>query len=436
MSSPTSQGHEHEPLLPPRSAEERAASEAAHKRTRKVASGLVLLVFIASLVFALWRWEDGLPQDPIKAANKLLAKAPVIDGHIDLPWLTRELLGNNVSAIDLATEGFPGHLDIPRLRKGHVGGFFWSVFTPCEDTGVNFTAPTNSVRDTLEQIDVAKLLIDKYPTTFALALGTQDVKLAIFGNRIASMLGIEGGHQFGNSLSTVRAAYALGVRYATLTHSCHNVFADSAGILIGIPPLHGGLSPLGVELVKEMNRLGMLVDLSHTSDDTARQALKVSRAPVIWSHSSARAVHNVPRNVPDDILKMVGTGKNQKDGVVMVNFATYFVAPEGKATLEAVADHVHHIGKIAGRKHVGIGSDYDGIDKTPFGLEDVSKYPMLFAELYRRGWTARDLVGLAGGNLIRVWEGAEAVARELQEHEPANMARYAGRPDLPKPQEL
>ncbi|EJD40834.1 hypothetical protein AURDEDRAFT_115703 [Auricularia subglabra TFB-10046 SS5] len=405
--------------------------EATHKRAKRVASGLLLLLFIGGLVVALWVFEDGLPSNPGKAARKILDRAPVIDGHIDLPILVRSLNGNNIDKVDLNGD-FPGHVDIPRLRKGRVGGFFWSVYTSCEDSGVNFTSPTNSVRDTLEQIDVARLLIEKHSKTFSFATSVQDIKLAIFSKKIAGMLGIEGAHQIGNSIPALRQFYALGVRYMTLTHSCHNAFADSAGIFEPPAPVHGGLSALGVELVREMNRLGMLVDLSHVADSTARHALKVSRAPVIWSHSSARAVHDVPRNVPDDILKLLGKGKGKKDGVVMVNFAPFFVAAPGNATVEAVADHVDHIGNVAGRKHVGIGSDFDGINDVPVGLEDVSKYPDLFAELYKRGWTARDLVGLAGGNLLRVWEGVEAVARELQERgERPSMARYDKREDLP-----
>ncbi|EIW79603.1 hypothetical protein CONPUDRAFT_106218 [Coniophora puteana RWD-64-598 SS2] len=357
-----------------------------------------------------------LPRHPDAAAEHLLSVAPVIDGHIDLPEVIRMAFANNLSAVNIG-KPFPMHVDIPRLRKGRVGGFFWSVYVDCPNPdieGADFLNSTWRVRDTLEQIDVATGLIDKYPDTFAFALTSGDVKEAISEGKIASLLGVEGAHQIGNSIHVLRQYHRLGVRYMTLTHICHNAFADSGGFLKPFEPLHGGLSPLGFKLVEEMNRLGVLVDLSHTSDDTARQALTHTKAPVIWSHSSARAVHDVARNVPDDILEMIGFGPNQTDAVVMVNFAPYFVAPDGEATLEAVANHVEHIARVAGKEHVGIGSDYDGIGATPVGLEDVSKYPGLIAELYRRGWNKFELAGLTGKNFLRVFEGAERAARQLQ----------------------
>ncbi|KAJ6602203.1 renal dipeptidase family [Mycena sp. CBHHK59/15] len=372
----------------------------------------------------------------MRAALRILENSPVIDGHIDLPILLRFAFANNVSAVDLSKE-FVGHVDIPRLREGKVGGFFWSVYVGCakpEQEGEDFLTSTWRVRDTLEQIDVARLTIDKYPEAsfrfrssilnvpglvtatqvFRLALGSEGIKDAIGKGKIASLLGVEGGHQLGNSLAVLRQYHALGVRYVTLTHTCHNAFADSCGMMPGMIPLHGGLSTLGYTLIDEMNRLGVLVDLSHTSDDTAKQALQHSKAPVIWSHSSARAVHDVPRNVPDDVLKLIGTGEGQTDAVVMVNFAPFFVADPGNATVYTVADHVEHIASVAGKKHVGLGSDYDGIDSTPVGLENVSKYPALFAELYKRGWNKYELSGLAGGNLLRVFKGAEKVSNGLK----------------------
>jgi len=337
----------------------------------------------------------------------------------DLPILVREFYANNVSAVDL-TSPMPAHVDIPRLREGKVGAFFWSVYVSCPadvgyDAGDDFLNATWRVRDTLEQIDVAQLLIEKYPDTFQVALTSQDIKNALTEGKIASLMGVEGAHQLGNSIAVLRQYYSLGVRYVTLTHMCHNAFADSCGFLKSPKPLHNGLSELGVALISEMNRIGMLVDLSHTSDATAKQALKQTKAPVIWSHSSARAVWDVPRNVPDDVLELIGTGENKTDAVVMVNFAPYFVAAAGNATVEAVADHVDHIAKVAGKNHVGLGSDFDGIGEVPRGLEDVSKYPQLFAELYKRGWSRHDLAGLSGGNLLRVMEGAEVAARKLQQ---------------------
>jgi len=310
-----------------------------------------------------------------------------------------------------------------------------SVFVECadpSDEGDDFINATWRVRDTLEQIDVARLLIDKYPNTFAFARSSDDIKIAITQGKIASLLGVEGGHQLGNSIAVLRQYYALGVRYVTLNHICHNAFADSCGIAPGMKPLHGGISKLGRSLIDEMNRLGVLVDLSHTSDATASQAFNHSKAPVIWSHSSARAVHDVPRNVPDDVLKLIGTGEGQKDAVVMVNFAAYFVAPPGTANLLAVADHVEHIANVAGKAHVGIGSDFDGIAETPRGLEDVSKYPALIAELYKRGWNKFELSGLTGANLLRVFEGAERVSREFQSSGATPVLDlYDKRPDLP-----
>ncbi|CAE6532013.1 unnamed protein product [Rhizoctonia solani] len=391
-------------------------------------SNLIALLLISAVVAIITNFEEGLPRDPNKAALAVLESAPVIDGHIDLPELVRTVYKNNITAFDLR-ERMPAHVDIPRIRKGHVGGFFWSVYVSCQDDGPDFLVPTNRVRDTLEQIDVAKLLIQQYSDTFLFATSTVNIREAHRVGKVASLLGVEGGHQLGNSLAVLRQYQALGVRYLTLTHSCNNAFADSSGISTPVPPTHGGLSKLGEELVLELNRLGMLVDLSHTSDETAMQALQLSYAPVIWSHSSARAVHNHPRNVPDYILEMVGIGKGKKDGVVMVNFASGFVANPGNASVAVVADHVEHIGRVAGRKHVGIGSDYDGISSTPVGLEDISTYPALFAELYRRGWTRSELVGLASGNLLRVFEGAEAIARQLS-HLPPSMARYQNRTDL------
>ncbi|TFK25566.1 dipeptidase [Coprinopsis marcescibilis] len=422
--------NESSPLLPTANSNgnnqdhEQTACE-ANPRVRSIVWGTLMALFaiVLTLILVLedfhdsvGPWFGAIPKDPVLAALVILDHAPVIDGHIDLPILVRGRFANNVSAIDM--EGtLPGHVDIPRLRKGKVGGFFWSAYVSCPKNLADekdFVNATWRVRDTLEQIDVAKLLIEKYPHTFQLALTAKDIETAVLGKKIAGLIGIEGGHQLGNSLAVLRQYHALGVRYVTLTHTCHNAFADSGGFLKPIPPLHDGLSPFGITLIEEMNRLGVLVDLSHTSDATARQALQFSKAPVIWSHSSARAVHNVARNVPDDILRLLGSGEGQADGVVMVNFAPFFVAAPGEANVDVVANHVEHIAKVAGKAHVGIGSDFDGIDSVPVGLEDVSKYPALIAELYRRGWNKFELAGLTGGNLLRVLKKAEKVAHHLQ----------------------
>lgn len=395
--------------------------------SRFALSGLITLAFAVGLVVFAVLYMDRLPDDPERAALKILRKTPLIDGHIDLPIMVRIVHRNNLSEIDLEGKA-DGQVDIPRLRDGRVGGFFWSVYVDCADSGPEFMTPTNRVRDTLEQIDVARLLIDQYSDTFQLATSSNDITNAMRIGRIASLIGVEGGHQLGNSIGVLRQYYLLGARYMTLTHACHNAFADSGGIFEALPPLHGGLSALGKELIHEMNRLGMLVDLSHTSDDTAVQALQLSRAPVIWSHSSARAVHNIARNVPDYILKMIGTGDGQKDAVVMINLLPAFLA-NGTARVSDAADHVEHIGNVAGRMHVGLGSDFDGAEAFPEGLEDVSKYPALFAELIRRGWTREELDGLASRNFLRVFRGAEEVARQMSEELPS-YALYNKRVDM------
>ncbi|CAE6532035.1 unnamed protein product [Rhizoctonia solani] len=294
-----------------------------------------------------------------------------------------------------------------------------------KESGPDFLIPTNRVRDTLEQIDVSTLLIEKYSDAFALATSVKEVEQTMYAGKIASLIGVEGAHQLGNSLAVLRQYYKLGARYMTLTHSCNNAFADSAGIFEPVLPVHGGLSSLGEELVREMNRIGMIVDLSHTSDNTAIQALKLSRAPVMWSHSSVRALRGISRNVPDHILKLIGTGKGQKDGVVMVNLYPRFLAEDGvNTTLNTAVDHIEHVGKVAGRAHVGIGSDFDGIEVVPEGLEDVSKYPALFAELLRRGWSRAELEGLASKNFLRVFRGVEEISREMKEETLPSMMLY------------
>ncbi|KAJ1311016.1 hypothetical protein OPQ81_009522 [Rhizoctonia solani] len=372
-----------------------------------ISSALALIFSLGLVVFGIF-YIERLPSDPDRAALKILEKAPLIDGHIDLPIMVRLEYRNNITKFDM-NKRMKCHVDIPRLRQGKVGGFFWSVFVECADSGPDFLTPTNRVRDTLEQIDLGTGRIEssnRRTQTFALATSVRDVEQVIHTGKVASLIGVEGAHQLGNSLAVLRQYYKLGARYMTLTHACNNAFADSAGIFEPIPAAHGGLSPLGEELIREMNRIGMIVDLSHTSDDTAIRALKLSRAPVMWSHSSVRTLRGIVRNVPDHILKMIGMGEGQKDGVVMVNLYPRFLAKDGvNATLNTAADHIEHIAKVAGRAHVGIGSDFDGIEVVPEGLEDVSKYPALFAELLRRGWSRAELEGLASKNFLRVFRG-------------------------------
>jgi membrane dipeptidase len=380
-------------------------------------------------------------------ARDLLARHILIDGHNDLPWAIRgaKAAPGDVAAYDLRTKT-SGQTDIPRLRAGRVGGQFWSVYVPGE-------AKEGWARMQLEQIELARRIVARYPDTFALALTADDAEKAFEAGKIASFIGMEGGHVLENSLGALRAYYALGARYMTLTHNTSLAWADSA---TDPPARHGGLTKFGEEVVREMNRLGMLVDLSHVAPETMRAALRVSEAPVIFSHSSARAICDVPRNVPDDVLQLLpGNG-----GVVMIAFVTGFVSPEAakvlmpafqefnrrsktlasekerdalwkeifaplkvpKATVVQVADHVEHVRKLAGADHVGLGADYDGNDSWPVGLEDVSTYPNLFAELIRRGWSDADLVKLAGGNALRALRQAEAVAKRLQAARPPSTA--------------
>ena len=372
--------------------------------------------------------------------RRVLSRTPLVDGHNDLPWAIREdaRARGDVAAYDLRTDA-PGHSDIPRLRRGLVGGQFWSVYVPCEDAG------EGAARVQLEQIEIARKVIRAYPDVFEAAERASDARRIFGSGKIASFLGMEGGHTLGNSLDALRSFYAQGVRYMTLTHNCHTDWADAAAVR----SRHDGLTAFGREVVREMNRLGMLVDLSHTAPATMRDALEVSEAPVIWSHAAARALVDHVRNVPDDVLRRVPAN----GGVVMVTFVPAFVDdvhrrwdaaeiaerrrleaefgadgdpvraglrawrernPEPRATLAHVADHVEHVRRVAGVDHVGLGSDFDGITRVVQGLEDVSTYPALLAELSRRGWTEEELAKLAGENILRVLARAEEVAARLR----------------------
>ena len=375
----------------------------------------------------------------LEHARKLLESTPLIDGHNDLAWEIREAKGapRDVAAYNLRTHS-PKHTDLARLAEGKVGAQFWSIYIPGEikDSGY--------ARVQLEQFDIARRLIARYPDRLALALTAADIERNFKRGRIASLLGMEGGHAIENSLGALRAYYELGARYMTLTH---NVTLDWADAALDTAR-HSGLTEFGNEVVREMNRLGMLVDLSHVSPAVMSDALDVTESPVIFSHSSARALTNHPRNVPDSILARLP----RNGGVVMVTFVPAFVSaeaaawdaesqreserlkaavsdtaerrklldewkaahPQPRATLTQVADHIEHVRKVAGVNHVAIGSDFDGIDTVPEGLEDVSKFPYLFAELVRRGWSDTDLRKLAGGNLLRVLRAAEATATRLQ----------------------
>jgi membrane dipeptidase len=349
-----------------------------------------------------------------EVARRVLATTPLIDGHNDLPYAMYETAAapGDVAAPehDLRART-PFHTDIERLRAGMVGAQFWSVYIPYA------AVEEGAAKRQLEQIDIALQIIELYPDVFGLALDASDVERVFASGRIASLLGMEGGHAIESSLGALRAFHALGVRYMTLTHNGDLEWADSHG---GAHP-NGGLTEFGREVVREMNRLGMLVDLSHTSPETMNDALDVSEAPVIWSHAGARAVTEHTRNVPDQVLRRLP----DNGGVVMIVFNPPFVSSREEATLSDVADHVDHVAALAGVDHVGIGSDYDGIDQVPRGLEDVSTFPALLAELSRREWSEADLRKLAGENVLRVMREAEAVARRLQRERPPSTKTIA-----------
>ena len=412
------------------------------------------------------------PADYAARVSHVLAATPLIDGHNDLPWEIRDRFAGDLDFVDLRADTStlkpkpgmaaaapvmtaPLMTDLPRLRSGLVGGQFWSVWIPVTVSG------TPAVQMTLEQIDLVKRMSAKYPADFEMAYTAADVRRIHGAHRIASLIGIEGGHQINDSLAVLRQMYDAGARYMTLTHTTNTNWADSATD----SPAHQGLTPFGEEVVREMNRLGMLVDLSHVSPEAMRKALAVSKAPVIYSHSSARVLCDHPRNVPDDALRLVAAN----GGVVMVNFNPGYVSEERRhwdsdesaektrfnsppyaglyigqpelahqalqrwaqshprphATLAQVADHIEHIRKVAGVDHVGLGSDFDGIDDTPDGLGGVDRYPALLAELMSRGWSDAEIAKLAGDNVLRVMAAAEKVAAELRATRPASTARYS-----------
>jgi len=426
-------------------------------KTRALWPGILLL--IASALVAAPALQAAPADDDYGArVARILKATPLIDGHNDLPWEIRDRFGKGLAELDLKSDtskiapppgGVPLMTDIPRLRAGRVGGQFWSVWVPVEIKG------PEAVQATLEQIDLVKRMAARYPEDLEMASTAADVRRIHRAGRIASLIGIEGGHQINNSLAVLRQMYELGARYMTLTHVLTTDWADAATDA----PRHGGLSPFGKEVVREMNRLGMLVDLSHVSPDTMRAALATSEAPVIFSHSSTRALVDHPRNVPDDVLALVA----KNGGVVMVNFYPGYVSaarnqweadlaaerarassppygglyigqperaraalerwqsehPRPVATLQQVADHIEHVRQVAGIDHVGLGSDFDGISDTAQGLASVDRYPALLAELMRRGWTDAQIAKLAGENVLRVMAAAEQVAARLRGKPPS-----------------
>jgi len=381
--------------------------------------------------------------------DALLRAHPVVDGHNDLLWAAREQVRYDFDRLDVGAGGTPTHTDLPRLRRGGVGAQFWSVFVPASLAG------DDAVSATLEQVDAGHQLVARYAGQLAFARTVDEVVAAWESGRIASLLGAEGGHSINNSLATLRMLHVLGVRYLTLTHNSNVDWADSATDV----PVHHGLSAFGVEVVREMNRIGMLVDLSHVSPDTMRDALRVAEVPAIFSHSSARAVCDSPRNAPDDVLEAL----RDNNGVCMVTFVPTFVNPDAaawraemnaraaqegvtpadadaysvfhdayreanptpKATLADVVKHVEHVRKVAGVDHVGLGGDYDGVAELPEGLEDVTGYPRLLSALADRGWSDEDLAKLTCRNMLRVMRDAEDGAKALQQQRGPSLATIA-----------
>jgi len=384
----------------------------------------------------------------LERAREILRRAPVIDGHNDVLWQARDQVGYDFERLDLAGSCPDLMTDIPRIREGGLGGQFWSVYVPSDLPG------DTAVTATLEQIDALRAMLARYPDTLSAARTAEDVDRAAAEGRVASMVGVEGGQSIGSSLGALRILASLGAAYMTLTHNDNTPWADSATDT----PAHGGLTGFGEEVVREMNRLGVLADLSHTSADTMAHASEVSEAPVIFSHSSARALCDVSRNVPDGVIgKLASNG-----GVLMVTFVPVFLTPAGaeanaagwaefrrlkaehpddreavEARMDAwfeghpapptsvadVADHVDHVREIAGIDHIGVGSDFDGAPSMPDGLEDVSCYPNLFAELVERGYSDQDLAGISCDNVLRVMREAEAVAERLRAERPPSLAR-------------
>lgn len=378
--------------------------------------------------------------------TRLLQRTPLIDGHNDLPWALRQGFNSDPYAVDLASDLSTStdlHTDIPRLRAGGVGGQFWSVYVPAS------LPPLEAARATFEQIDLLRRIVAAYPETFEIALTAEDVVRIHRQGRIASLMGIEGGYSIADSLGLLREYQRAGVRYMTLTHSTTTSWADSGTDA----PRHDGLSPFGEAVVREMNRIGMLVDLSHVSEATMVDAMRVSEAPVIFSHSSARGVTDHPRNVPDAVLRELP----EDGGVVMITFVPGFINeavrqwgaaraaeqarlrslhpenaarvtegltaweaanPAPRASINGIVAHIQHVRDVAGVDHVGLGGDFDGISSLPEGITGVDAYPVILAELMRRGWSDADIRKLAGENVLRVLRAAEAVARAKGDERP------------------
>ncbi|HEX9853090.1 MAG TPA: dipeptidase [Woeseiaceae bacterium] len=422
-------------------------------------SGVWSRVFLVACA-ALLSMQSGCGKDERKAlerAQQILASAPIVDGHNDLPWVIREKFAGDVEGYDISKRA-EYDTDIPRLREGQVGTQFWSVYVPSSLT------PLEAMQAQLEQIDIARRMIDLYPDDLQLATSVAEIEAARQQGKIASLLGMEGGHAIVNSLGALRSFYALGVRYMTLTHFHSNDWADSATD----DARHEGINEFGREVVREMNRLGMIIDLSHVSVETMNDVLDIAEAPVIFSHSSARELTDHVRNVPDKVLKRVA----RNGGVVMVTFIPAYVNEDrrewevgmipllknattdaeweqaGKAyreehgappiaTLDDVADHIEHVVEVAGIEHVGIGSDFYGAtgDELVEGLEDVSRFPYLVAELLQRGWSDEDIAKLTRNNLLRAFGAVEQAAIRLQKERPPSLLTFDAHEEEPGTQQ-
>ncbi|XP_059215519.1 dipeptidase 1 isoform X1 [Centropristis striata] len=365
---------------------------------------------ISAVCLALWISSavNSAEDEHMTRALQLMSETPLIDGHNDLPWQLRKQFNNELNKVDL-NKLETTHTNIPKIKKGRLGAQFWSAYVPCE------TQYKDAVRQTLEQIDVVHRLCQKYPETFKFATSSEEIMEAFNMNRTASLIGVEGGHSLDSSLGSLRTMYQLGVRYLTVTHSCNTPWADNWLVDTGSEPSeHNGLSPFGKQLIVEMNRLGMLIDLAHVTVAVMNQVLDMSKAPVIFSHSSAYSICPHKRNVPDDVLRRV----NETRGIVMVNFYNDYVTCSKTAKLSDVADHFDHIKKVGGAGIVGFGGDYDGVTRLPEGLEDVSKVPNVVAELLRRGWTDEEVKAALGNNLLRVLTETEKVRDGLADQSP------------------
>ncbi|WP_340104729.1 dipeptidase [Rhodohalobacter sp. 8-1] len=415
-------------------------------QTLKLIPLVLLILFQASCAGAQMTADSD--EDRRQQAIEILERVPLFDGHNDAPYQYRNRVGYKFSELDFYDTTQlenPMHTDIPRLKEGRVGAQWWSVYVPA---GI---PEDEAVKRTMEQIDFVYRMAERYPDEFEMAYTADDVERIFDDGKIASLIGMEGGHSIANSLAVLRSFHRLGARYMTITHGRTLDWADAAGD----EPQHGGLTEFGEEVIREMNRLGMMVDLSHVTPETMKDAIEISEAPVMFSHSNARAISGHPRNVPDDVLRMLP----EEDGIVMVTFVESFTSEElrqwyaernayrekieslypgqpdsistktdawiseneqPKSTLEQVADHIDHIKNVVGVDYIGIGGDYDGVSSLPLGLEDVSTYPALFAELLSRGYTEDELEKIAGLNMLRVMRGMEEVSERLQaEEEPS-----------------